>query len=552
MNRLKQGFTLVELIVVIAVIGILAAITAVGMGRFQADTRDARRASSVTVISEALEKYYDENGEYPSCDDISSLSVTSDTLVGIDSATLVAPQAPASTANSLDCATLTIDGTDFFEYEGDGSNACNNDVACLSYSLKYKEEATGNILTLESRRNTSIATSGAPTLSLANNGYDSVDLSWTEVQNASSYLVQRSSSASFATVDQSYPVNSTATSTTATGLSTNTNYYFRVRPNATETTGAWSNVISVTTLQIATPVCTATAVSNSQINVGWGAVSGATSYTVEYSTSAGFSPKTTINGITGTSQSITSLDTGVEYFVRVMATNGSFDSSWCTDSATTFVPVPQNLTATTNSSTQITANWNSVSVADTYTLEYDNNSDFSSINGTISGITGTSQAATSLTQGERYYFRVYAYVGATSSEASDPANATTTVNTPSSPSITAYRPGAVRAYSSGGWIAWINSPASGNWYYAYANAGGSCPSGTSKKYQFSARYNSPSTTYTTGTITSTTRYMVQPSSGYKIKFGARMYCDGSDANSGWSSWRYSCAQNPGSTYTCNF
>lgn len=48
----------------IAVIGILATITVVGFGRYQADGRDTQRASDASIIVEHLEKYYRANGEY--------------------------------------------------------------------------------------------------------------------------------------------------------------------------------------------------------------------------------------------------------------------------------------------------------------------------------------------------------------------------------------------------------------------------------------------------------------------------------------------------------
>ena len=63
----RRGFTLVELIVVIVVIAILATLATLGFNRYLEDGRDNRRTANATTIAEALEKYYDKNGEYPSC-----------------------------------------------------------------------------------------------------------------------------------------------------------------------------------------------------------------------------------------------------------------------------------------------------------------------------------------------------------------------------------------------------------------------------------------------------------------------------------------------------
>ena len=65
MNRLKSGFTVVELLIVIVVIAILAAISTVAYNGIQKRAYDSIRQSNMETIAKALEMYYTDHGEYP-------------------------------------------------------------------------------------------------------------------------------------------------------------------------------------------------------------------------------------------------------------------------------------------------------------------------------------------------------------------------------------------------------------------------------------------------------------------------------------------------------
>lgn len=64
--RATSGFTLVELLVVIVVIGILAAVGIQTYSGAQAKARDAKRKADLREIRNALQAYYNDFGRYPS------------------------------------------------------------------------------------------------------------------------------------------------------------------------------------------------------------------------------------------------------------------------------------------------------------------------------------------------------------------------------------------------------------------------------------------------------------------------------------------------------
>ena len=64
-SQLIKGFTLVELILVMAIIAILTTFITGGLGSSQVKGRDAQRKSDLRQLAGALELYYQDYGEYP-------------------------------------------------------------------------------------------------------------------------------------------------------------------------------------------------------------------------------------------------------------------------------------------------------------------------------------------------------------------------------------------------------------------------------------------------------------------------------------------------------
>jgi prepilin-type N-terminal cleavage/methylation domain-containing protein len=64
MNK-KRGFTLIELMVVIAIISVLSATIMVNLNQARSKSRDSRRISDISNIQLALAMYLNKYGRYP-------------------------------------------------------------------------------------------------------------------------------------------------------------------------------------------------------------------------------------------------------------------------------------------------------------------------------------------------------------------------------------------------------------------------------------------------------------------------------------------------------
>lgn len=107
MVRNKKGFTLIEVLIVVAIIAILSSVVLVGLGPTQRAGRDARRVSDLRQTQNGLELYYNRCGYYPgttvtgsgSCGGYASNNTwggMSDALTGSSLGISTVPQDPTS------------------------------------------------------------------------------------------------------------------------------------------------------------------------------------------------------------------------------------------------------------------------------------------------------------------------------------------------------------------------------------------------------------------------------------------------------------------------
>ncbi len=65
----KKGFTLIEMLVVVAIVGLLSSVVLVGIGPARSRARDTRRIADIRQIQNGLEAYHSSAGRYPSVND---------------------------------------------------------------------------------------------------------------------------------------------------------------------------------------------------------------------------------------------------------------------------------------------------------------------------------------------------------------------------------------------------------------------------------------------------------------------------------------------------
>ena len=154
MNSLKKmkGFTIVELLIVIVVIGILATLVIVTFTGVQEKARDSQRQTDINALDSHLAAFYATYGAYPTVAQLQAGTWVSTYMKGLDPAALLAP----NSTTPISAAASTKDKYQYAPTEDDGTTACsggdttttgtspNVDTLCTKFTLRAVLEAGGS------------------------------------------------------------------------------------------------------------------------------------------------------------------------------------------------------------------------------------------------------------------------------------------------------------------------------------------------------------------------------------------------------------------------
>lgn len=143
LKRKQSGFTIVELLIVIVVIGILAAIVITTFTGVQKKGRDADRKSDINAIYSQVEVYFAQNSKYPTLADLNSSTWRDANVKGLSDDTI---HAPNSTKDLISDTGSTA--TDVYIYNPSPANCDDGENGgtggdCTGFTITANLEAGG-------------------------------------------------------------------------------------------------------------------------------------------------------------------------------------------------------------------------------------------------------------------------------------------------------------------------------------------------------------------------------------------------------------------------
>lgn len=97
LKKQSKGFTIVELLIVIVIIGILATLVIVTFTGIQQKARDSQRQTDIGALNSHVTAYYAETGTYPALSMLQDTAWVSKHMKGLDAEALKDPKGPSKT-----------------------------------------------------------------------------------------------------------------------------------------------------------------------------------------------------------------------------------------------------------------------------------------------------------------------------------------------------------------------------------------------------------------------------------------------------------------------
>jgi len=147
-RRSEGGFTLVELLIVIVVIAILAAIVINTFSGVQARARDTERQTDVKAVASQLEVYYTDNGYYPTPTQMAGTPLT--LFQGLSEDAITDPQ--GNDSNSFQTSAATAVGQyGYVNTDADCDNTPSN--RCEDFTITWWNEVSNTSTSVSSLNN---------------------------------------------------------------------------------------------------------------------------------------------------------------------------------------------------------------------------------------------------------------------------------------------------------------------------------------------------------------------------------------------------------------
>jgi general secretion pathway protein G len=135
-SKKQQGFTIVELLIVIVVIGILAALVITTFTGIQQKGRNTERTTDVKALHGQIEAYYAQNGRYPTLANLNDATWRGNNIKGLDPEALKDPKGSAQTLVASAAA-----GS--YSYDVGPAGCDNTTTDCTTYTLTATLEGGG-------------------------------------------------------------------------------------------------------------------------------------------------------------------------------------------------------------------------------------------------------------------------------------------------------------------------------------------------------------------------------------------------------------------------